>query len=202
MHNVKVSETIVCYAINELWCILTLISLLCVISCYLYNLYKKEVKMRFAGKSYIARVLRYLTWFFSEIPWALSYDSDSTLPQYFQPMTTQLQRKLSSHWLIFLRQRHVAVVRQGPEAFIEIAIGGQFGLNMLLGRNDSMRTHSVHTRQSVPVLYQHKRILRPQSTYGGSRQNDTAQCSIHLESMVTNRAQHMKERMNEMTGHK
>ena len=79
--------------------------------------------------------------------WTLSYFSDLTLSQEFQPMAAQLsmkaalplakilatascrssktgsssqwqrsfQWKLCSHWLKFLRQRHVAVVRQGPE---------------------------------------------------------------------------------------
>ena len=45
---------------------------------------------------------------------AESYYSDQTLLQSFQPMAAQLSKKLRSHWLKFLRQRHVAVVRQGP----------------------------------------------------------------------------------------
>ena len=47
-------------------------------------------------------------WYWS---WALSYYSDLMLSQSFQPMAA---RKLRSHWLKFLGQRHVAVVRQGP----------------------------------------------------------------------------------------
>ena len=49
--------------------------------------------------------------------WALSYYSDLTLSQSFQPMAAQFW-KLRSHWLKFLRQCHVAVVRQDPGSHV------------------------------------------------------------------------------------
>ena len=44
---------------------------------------------------------------------------DLTLSQELQPMAAQLSIKAApeSHWLKLLRQRHVAVVRQGPGSF-------------------------------------------------------------------------------------
>ena len=42
---------------------------------------------------------------------ALSYYNDLTLTQSFHPVVAQLKRKLRSHWLKFLQQRYVTVVR-------------------------------------------------------------------------------------------
>ena len=44
----------------------------------------------------------------------MSYYHDLTLLQAFQLMTAQLALMLRPNWLKFLRQRHVAVLRQGP----------------------------------------------------------------------------------------
>ena len=51
------------------------------------------------------------------VTWALSYYSDMTLSQEFQPMAAQLSMKAALPLAKFLRQRHVAVVRQGPASY-------------------------------------------------------------------------------------
>ena len=45
---------------------------------------------------------------------AVSYYSDLTLSQEFKPMAAQLSKKAAPPLAKFLRQRHVAVVKQGP----------------------------------------------------------------------------------------
>ena len=55
------------------------------------------------------------THLFTHWLWALSYYGALVLSQDFQPMAAQLSKKAALPLAQFLRQRHVVVVRQGPE---------------------------------------------------------------------------------------